>query len=591
MPGETPRRVPARRGFTVSYRGKTLLSAVDPLAQAERAAKALKPLDRTLYLCPSPLLGYGLSPILNMISENKHDSAILCVEADEKLLEFSLEHLDPALLRNPRLAFAALDGGSGSAERICGLVRRKWGSRRFRRVETLRFNAGWRLYPELYGRLEDLLRKAAAADWGNAMTLVKLGRLYIRNALRNLASLPRSSSLSSLSLGPGPVLVLGAGPSLDGILAGLSRRFGAGAEDPVSRPFRILCVDTALPCLRARGIKPDLAVALESQHWNLRDFVGLGDWEIPVAMDLSALPATAETLGGRTFFFFTPWTEMNFFRRLGEAGLRPETFIPLGSVGLSAAAVALRLSGSTVIACGIDFSFTLDSYHARSSPGHREKLRRQNRFTGILNAAAAFREAAFTAVSKAGLPVRSDPAMRGYRDLFEREFAGEERLWDTSGPGLPLGLRSLSPGEALAILAGGKPPGQQSSAEKAPGISIPGIDEPDINRPGINEPGINAPGASAAYVEKLERFVSAETENLSRLRDLLSGKAPAGIAELDKLLDYCDYLWAHFPDCAGTDGRRPPATDISFLKRVRTETDPFLAILNRTLAEIRRDAR
>jgi hypothetical protein len=156
--------------------------------------------------------------------------------------------------------------------------------------------------------------------------------------------------------------------------------------------------------------------------------------------------------------------------------------------------------------------------------------------------------------------------MKGYRDLFEREFAGEERLWDIQGPGLPLGLRILSLDGALAILAGKNSRGRQAfSAKKA-----------DTGAPGV---------------KALERFVSGETENLSRLRDLLSGRIPAETAEIGRLLDYCDYLWAHFPDCAGTGGRRPPATDISFLKRVRTEIDPFLAVLNGTLAEIRRAAR
>jgi hypothetical protein len=546
---------------------------VDPVAQAERAVEAVDPLNRTLYFCPSPLLGYGLSLLLGKIGENNHDSAVLCVEADRKLLDFSLNYLDPALLQDPRLAFAALDAGSGSAERICGMVRQKWGSRRFRRVETLRLGAGWRLYPELYGSLAEALRKDAATDWGNAMTLVKLGRRYTRNTLRNLALLSRSPSLSSISLGSSPVLVLGAGPSLDGILAGLSRYFGETAGNPVSRPFRILCVDTALPCLKVRGLKPDLVVALESQHWNLRDFVGLGDWEIPVAMDLSALPATAETLGGRSFFFFTPWTEMNFFRRFEAAGLAPEIFIPLGSVGLTAVAAALRLGGGAVITGGIDFSFTLDSYHARSSPGHREKLRRQNRLTGILNTAAAFREAVFVTVSKTGFPVRSDPAMKGYRDLFEREFSGEERLWDIDGPGLPLGLRILSLDEALVVLADRNPTGGLSPRKGAARV-----------------PGGGAVVDRASGIGGLERFVAGERENLSRLRDLLTGRSSAGDMELDMLLDYCDYLWAHFPDCAGTGGRRPPGTDISFLKRVRTEIDPFLALLNRTLAEIRRDA-
>jgi hypothetical protein len=340
-------------------------------------------------------------------------------------------------------------------------------------------------------------------------------------------------------------------------------------------------VDTALPCLKARNIKPDLALALESQHWNLRDFVGLGDWVVPVAMDLSALPATAETLGKRCFFFFTPWTEMNFFRRLEAAGLLPEVFIPLGSVGLTAVAAALRLGTGPVITGGIDFSFSLDSYHARSSPGHREKLRQQNRFRSVLNAGPAFRDAALAAVSKAGFPVRSDPAMKSYRDLFEREFSGEGRLRDIDGPGLPLGLQTLSLDNALAMLAGEA--AREATGEKTPALISRG-DTP----------------AGMVSAKALERFIGEEIAHLLRLRDMLTGKAPAAelgtstgpceSSPLDDLLDYCDYLWAHFPDCAGAGGRRPAATDISFLKRVRVEIDPFLAILNRSLWESRRDS-
>jgi hypothetical protein len=69
-----------------------------------------------------------------------------------------------------------------------------------------------------------------------------------------------------------------------------------------------------------------------------------------------------------------------------------------------------------------------------------------------------------------------------------------------------------------------------------------------------------------------------ERERLIRLRGLLSGVLSSAGGELDGLLDECDYLWAHFPECAGAGGRRPPADDISFLKRVRAEIDPFLRL-------------
>jgi hypothetical protein len=406
-------------------------------------------------------------------------------------------------------------------------------------VEVLRISGGWQLYPELYEALAEALRGDIASDWGNAMTLVKLGRLYARNFIRNLALIPRCPSLSGLSFGGDPVLVLGAGPSLDGFLDSLGDSGGRGC--------RIICVDTAVPSLKARGIRPSLVVALECQHWNLRDFSGARAWGVPLAMDLSALPATAEALGGPCYVFFTPWTELNLFKRLEAAGLLPLSFPPLGSVGLSATAAALRLTRGPVILCGIDFSFTLDSYHARSSPGHLERLGRQNRFRGLLNQEAAFRGAVFQTSSKSGGPVRSDPAMRNYRDLFEREFAAETRLRDTEGPGLPLGIPSLSHESAAELLRGGS------------GKEVAGPDR----------------GYDGAKAGRLREFILAEQGALEKLRKILGGEAPP--ENLEGLLDHCDYLWAHFPECAAA-GRRPPSGDISFLKRVRMELEPFLSL-------------
>jgi hypothetical protein len=549
--GEGPRLVKAGRGFSVSYRGKTLLSAVDPVAQGERGVRAASPGNGTLYLCPSPLFGYGLAGLLERIEAHEPDSAILCVEAGGELLALSLNEG----ISHPRLLTLGIAGAGPmpgepaekSVDRVRVLVRQRWGSRRFRRVEVLRLTGGWQLYPELYAALTEALRGDIASDWGNAMTLVKLGRRYARNFIRNLALIPRCPSLSALSFGQDPVLVLGAGPSLDSFLDTL------GSPAKGWNTSRILCVDTAIPSLKARNIKPGLVIALECQHWNLRDFIGAGDWGVPLAMDLSALPATAEALGGPCYIFFTPWTELNLFKRLKAAELLPEAFPPLGSVGLSATAAALRLTGGPVILCGIDFSFTLDSYHARSSPGHRERLRRQNRFRGILNQDAAFRSAAFEGLSKSGRRVRSDPAMRNYRDLFEQEFAAESRLRDIEGSGLPLGLSSLSPEEATALAWG---PDSTESISPNPG------------------------GRDYDKARRLREFILEELGVLEKLRGILRGEAPS--ENLEGLLDYCDYLWAHFPECAAAS-RRPLAADISFLKRVRTEIEPFIALWELTL--------
>jgi hypothetical protein len=65
------------------------------------------------------------------------------------------------------------------------------------------------------------------------------------------------------------------------------------------------------------------------------------------------------------------------------------------------------------------------------------------------------------------------------------------------------------------------------------------------------------------------------------LEELLGILTGSGGGRLDFLLDELDYLWAHFPDCAGAGGRRPVSSDIAFLKRVRAEIEPCLALWRR----------
>jgi hypothetical protein len=545
-PGDKLLELPAGRGFSVSYRGKTLLSRVDPVAQCERLASGIPVKDRTLYLCPSPLYGYGLSILLDKLEPN---SAVLCVEADETLFTLSEKNFpryaaSPASSNGRNLKPLALARAKDPLE-ICAFCRETWGKRVFRRVEVIRLTGGWQLSPQLYRDIETALGKEIAIEWGNAMTLIRLGRLYTRNLIRNLALLGESESLAALDYSSQPVLVLGAGPSLDSVLE------EAGVLAGGDRRFRIVCVDTCLPALLERGIQPDLVVILESQHWNLADFRGACGRKIDAAVDLSALPASARVLAGKRYFFATPWTELALFARLEAEGLLPKTFPPMGSVGLSAVAVALAATGGPVLTAGIDFSYTLDAYHGRSTPGRRSLEARQNRFRTLINAAASLREGSFRALSKTGKQVRSDPAMRNYRDIFEAEFGGNPRLFDISGSGLPLGIKTVSAAEAFTILNGGV---ETASARKKP-----------------------PPIPADPLREKLQAFMRCEMGVLEELRETLSGGVPPEAARLEELLDYCDYLWAHFPDCAGATNR-PHSTDLSFLKRVRTEIDPFLGI-------------
>jgi len=539
--------------------GITLLSGVDPVLRAEKTADAAAVRDKTLYFCPSPLYGYGLSRLLSRLEKEAPCSAVLCVEADPELYELCARGIDAGLLENKRLRLinaANAAPAENEAARIIAFIRDTWGAMAFSRVETLRFSGGWQLYKEFYNSIFNLLRAEIANDWSNVLTLSKMGRLYIRNAVRNLGLLTQFPSIAGLSLGASNVLVLGAGPSLDETLDAVSCNFPQADK----KSFKIICVDTALGSLRDRGISPDLVVILESQHWNLRDFIGCSGWNVPAAVDLCSLPASANLLGSG-FIFMTPWASLKIFDRLKEKLFLPESVPPLGSVGLTAVEIARRVSRGNIICAGLDFSFTQDKYHARSTPGHRSALNRQNRFKRISNS-AAYDSRSFAALSKSGLPVYSNPIMRKYRDLFEQEFGGDSRIFDIEGTGLPLGIKTLSMKEAIAIL------NNKNFYREIEALTAQHPVQVHEVRGKNNE---------------LEIFFENELERLGVLRDIFTGKTEADEKRLYNLLDECDYLWAHFPDYAG--GRSPQPRDISFLKRARAELDPMMELIKRAMGD------
>jgi len=575
--------------------GKTLLSGIDPVRRAERTADAVPLKDRTLYFCPSPLFGYGLDRLLSRLEKSAPDSAILCIEADAELYELSIKNIDPSLAQNKMLRITNIREEAA----LCDFVRENWGARTFRRIETVRLCGGWQLFPELYDSLCNALNREIATDWGNAMTLAKLGRLYIRNFLRNVSLIPQFPSIEKLDFGSSPVLVLGAGPSLDETLDALELRY-AQAIAQQSRPFRIICADTCLGALKDRNIVPDLVVILESQHWNLRDFTGCRGWTVPAAVDFSALSASTRVLDAGGFLFMTPWTHLKIFERLKEAGLIPSVIPPLGSVGLTAVEIARRVCTGKIICAGLDFSFNIDKYHARSTPGHRGKLNAQTRFRGITNTAACDTRV-ISAVSKSGVTVKTNPVMQNYRNLFEQEFGGDPRLFDIEGTGLPLGIKTLSMEDALSLLGERgeereerrKKKEERGEREKLTGKVLDflkGERERLEELRDILTGNNNSTPSRGVDEKKLNVPAQVESETCDESRLNLVSRARRGEAaareRLNVLVDECDYLWAHFPDYSG--GRRPDLAEnspsaLSFLKRVRAEIDPMVGLMERTI--------
>ena len=552
MNDETPRRLQARRGFFVRYKGKTLLSTIDPIDQAQRIVQTARIFNRTLYVCPSPLLGYGLS---SLVERSTEDSAVLGLETDPLLMALSEGEIDGELRNHPKFRIFC----TRSPAELCSFVHKTWGPRRFRRVELVQIGAGAQFDRGLYENLIEALERDLAIDWGNAMTLTKLGRRYSRNMVYNLPLLLESPP-SAVPDAQGPMLVLGAGPSLDGALEELDRILPLSGPQK-ERGFSILCVDTALGALLARGIEPDAVVALEAQQWNLRDFLGARTGEFRLWMDLSALPATAQAVRGPVSVFFTEWTALAIFDRLRRAQLIQTELPPLGSVGLSAVALALRKTDAPLVLAGLDFSYLPGRYHAKGSPSHTEALLRVHRFLSPFDPGGAFRPRVIKIAGKEE-GVYTDPVLRGYRDLFEREFGSSSRLYDMGNFGLPLGIPRVTVEEAARILRSSAT--DQRMAPKGGKQRLGSTPDEGLKK--------------TALKGGLQNFLRDEQERLVRLRDLLTGATGGSVpeSEVRRLILEVDYVWAHFPEYAAADRSAKLVLEPSFLKRLRAELDPFI---------------
>jgi hypothetical protein len=509
MPGEQPLLLQTDNGPTVRWKGISLYPSDNPIEYARRRARVFSPLPRSIVFVPSVGLGHGLADLLQKLPDG---CAILCVEAHQEIMGLALQQGLPA---DPRLTIIRADNAAAVEPVLEGL-----GPGRFRRVVQLSLSGGYRLAAEMYAdclhRLEERLR----LYWQNRLTLIALGSLQVRNILSNLALLPGAKDFSSLS-SPSPVVVAGAGPSLEGCLPMLAR---------LRDRYLLISVDTALPVLAAHGVTPDIVIALEAQVANLQDFIAAGETHTLLASDLSSYPAINRRFPGKLFFFSSCFAPLLIFERLRESGLLPTPFPAFGSVGVAAVHAALAISASDIFLAGLDFSFPGFLTHARGAPSHLLTLEKATRLRPVgLDAYQALAARSLILVKdKNGGAVATDRVMRSYRDNLDARLSNARgRAFDIGSLGLDLGIRKVEPAEAEERIAGGAETGRSLEVDPR----------------------------SDFRAEALVDFISHETRLLrdaaARMRESArGGGVPSGSREL---LRQVDYTWLHFPDESDLD--------------------------------------
>lgn len=581
MSEEEPRLEAASDGYQVRYRGKRLYAPGNPRRGASRRATATDIPKQTLVIAASPLLGYGLTELLAAVPQ---DCTVLAVELDPRLAKLTATSEAADAPSDGRLHWA-LAPTSGELEAVIGRLMRS----RPRRVKTVALSGGFGLHAASYRSLAERLEGEIRIFWQNAMTRVRMGRLWIRNLLRNVPFVADAAPLSVLS-DDRPILVVGAGPSVDVHLAEIPRDDSAGRSRVI-----IMAVDTALAPLAAHGITPDIVVAVESQQANAADFLrpvpgprpgsthqptapGDGPQAPRLLCDLTTYPAVAHgapTTG--TSFVSSRFAPTALLDRLAAAGLLPEPVPPLGSVGVLAVHLARRLTTGPVRFVGLDFAYDLERTHAAGSPMHTRALVRRHRTDPSPFFGLALARPLLSLTDKAGAPVLSDAVLLSYAEQLRSIVRGASALYD------------LAPREGLP---NGAPPAEGATDGGAAETGAPPDASVSRARPATDAAAAGVAPAGSGAVDAAGAFLRAERHRLSELgaalREAVSragsaaAVAPGDFRALQPLLRDCDYVYLDFPD-EPTDSR-------AFLGRALLSALDYEGRIDRVLRGIERRA-
>ena len=556
-------------GATVLYRGRWLYSRKSPAKTAEALAANAAILPGTLVLAFSPALGYGLKTLIERLPA---DCFVLAVECDRALFEFSARFVKDAVGGAAQLAgerpFAFFF--AETPESLARFIDEELFARfkPFRRYLRLDLSAGTALSSAFYANAESLVSDLISSFWKNRATLISFGRKYAENVFRNLGEIAAGNACG-LSLAGGaqkPIVVAGAGPSLDAALGFIKRNRGS---------IFLVAVDAALSALRAHGLDADLAVTVEAQAWIGAAFCGNvpgKNLSAPLLADLASRPKERGRQK-RAAFFLTRYAKSRFLERLSSAKIASFEAPPLGSVGLYALYAARLLRGgcgAPVLFAGLEFSWEAGGFsHAK---GSSQVLALHSSSTRLSAIETKRIEANSNAIAlppqQGGTPRRTNDAMMRYAALCGTYFSqgGFYRLGEE---GLPLDFPSLSIEDAERTLINFE--GKSAARPK----------ESD-SRPPRFAPAENA-GEAARKAALL--FLKDEEARLLELRALLAQGSGAsdGEARLGELLREADYLCLHFPDYASEKSLDAPRQD--FLNRARVEADFFIKTVRAALRQ------
>ncbi|MCQ2575564.1 MAG: DUF115 domain-containing protein [Treponema sp.] len=554
---QKPCFVSTTQGFSVSYKNKLLYSKYNPSKLILQTIAGLQIQPGTIFLCNSPALLYGLQELLEKLPPQ---CLLVGCEFDKELHDFTSQILKQKeyrnIIQNENFCFPSLQEvynlpvifNQSNYVFSDGKVFNSAGY--YRRVISLDFSAGTSFYQDLYNQLQKACQSSLMTFWANRVTLTKFGRKYSSHFLQNLKNYCTSTPIENYFYSvEKPIIVFGAGESIDKGIAEIKTD---------RKNYFILCTDTSLTSLLEAGIEPEGVFVEEAQQVISKAFIGTKNYNYQIFAGLSSLPQLAHNFGTeRISYFATEYTNANFIDKLKNEDLLPPENNPFGSVGLTTVYYALKFrkdESVPVFLYGLDFSYSAGKTHGKGTMAHKTRVNSTTRLNPVQNYGAAFNNTTFHISDKQNKTFYTTQILSNYANLFNSLFTSTNNLFDSGDSGIKLNLPFAKPS-----------------------VNTNKRDRVNCNSSETAYNGDRVNHISPTKASQIQAYLSDEAEALSLLRDILSGVKKLSPEEAEKqITELClhrEYLYLHFPD-----GWKF-SSELSFLKRIRSEIDYFLKIL------------
>lgn len=513
------------QGFSVIYKDRPLYSKYNPARNILSIIDKTEILPGTIILCFSPILQYGLNELAYKLPEN---CLMFGIESDVELYNMAKAQTAQleccknnvyTLINIPELKFLP--------EKINELSQ----SGKYRRVISIDFSAGSQINQDFYNQLFEASRNTVSQFWKNRVTLVKFGRIYSSNLIKNLKFYSQSSGNVSVKK---PIIVFGAGESSLQTLLSIRNN---------KSDYFLITVDAALQTFKSLNIKPDAVVCEEAQSVITKAFTGCRNFYNYLFVSSTATNSVVKISPEKNVFYTPLFCQTGFLKKLEERNLIKNPQPPLGSVGLSAVEMALKIRARDsvpIYVTGLDFSYSAGLTHVKMSFHDKTRRCSTNKISPLGAFASAFgNDSAFVA-GKDGNKVITTTALSAYAELFRYKYYNSKNLFDAGNSGLFLDIPKANP-----------------------------LND-EVSEHSVTE--ITTTTDSNA----LKTFISEEIKALTELKDIFTGKIILSQEEKTKkitaLLQNREYLYLHFPD-----GFKLELSQ-NFLNRIRIEIDHFLTI-------------